>query len=105
MPLPTEKTKIKQLSDDVNLDFYCPKKALAKYGWSQRALAEKLNVSVGTISSLVRGNPNIAQLKVLADAMGCSFFEFFETPEPGEGLSDGDFRCPRCNSILSVSLK
>ena len=55
---------------------------MKKYGVSQRALAEKLNVKSPTISQYRKGNPTVGTLKLLADAIGCDRWEFFQDEIP-----------------------
>lgn len=107
MGFPTTKKKIRNLSDDVDLCFYKPKKVLAKYGYSQSRLAEELGISLASLNGIVNGNPSIAQIKVLSDAIGCSFYEFFEFDNSGAEDIGSDstsiVRCPSCGKPLALT--
>lgn len=106
MPFEAVRKKIRNLADDVNLDFYQPKKVLAKYGYSQNRLAKQLDVSPASLNGVINGNPSIAQIMVLADAIGCSFFEFFDFSKSGESkLDTNQVKCPACGVTLGLSVQ
>lgn len=100
MPFPTTKKKIRNLADGVDISFYRPKAVLDKYGYKQYRLAEELGASLASINGIVNGNPSIAQVKLLADTIGCSFLEFFDATA-GNSASVG-ISCPRCGLPMSV---
>lgn len=105
MPFETNKNRIRDLQKDVDLSFFKPIPVLKKYGFTQIRLAEALNLSQATVNHIINGNPNIAQVKMIADVIGCNFMEFFDlpalgAPEPVSSLSS----CPVCNSPLTVTL-
>jgi len=105
MPYATTKKKIKNLADQVDCSFFQPKRVLAKYGYSQNRLANELGISPGSLSGIVNGNPSIAQVKVMADAIGCSFFEFFQFADNAEHtapLNANQVTCPACGAVLGL---
>ncbi len=117
MPYETTKNKIRKISDSVNIDFYQPKAVLSKYGWTQNRLAETLGASVASINGIINGRPSIAQVKLLAETIGCSFFEFFDASSAGnpvhivkgdgtEYIAEGNkIECPSCGKKFAISIK
>lgn len=106
MSFPTNKKKIRNLSDDIDLNFYQPKKVLVIHGYTQTQLAEELGISLASVNGIINGNPSIAQIKVLADAIGCSFYEFFNF-EPEYYFSttlhtSNRVKCPTCGADLAL---
>mgnify|MGYP002621894316 CR=1 FL=1 len=56
-----------------------------RHGYTTATLAKKMGVFDSTVSRLVNGNPTIAKLRELAEAIGCNVWEFFTD----EIMSDG----------------
>lgn len=107
MAFQTTKKKIRNLADEVSLDFYQPKRVLFKYGYTQSLLSQKLGVSPASVNSIVNGNPSIAQVKIMADAIGCPFSEFFDFSDTaGSEVSEkscNHVKCPACGASLGIS--
>lgn len=106
MPFETQKTRVRELQKSVDLSFYKPQRVLGKYGYTQKRLADELNLSQTTLNSIINGNPNIAQIKLLADAIGCDFTEFFDFDRWGtiHDSITGRAECPACKTTLIVTL-
>jgi transcriptional regulator with XRE-family HTH domain len=56
---------------------YYAKKVLEDYGYTQKALAEKLGVSEMSTHVYVRKNPTLKSIGRMADALGADMIEFF----------------------------
>ncbi len=117
MPYETTKNRVRKISDSVNIDFYQPKAVLSKYGWTQNRLAEKLGASVASINGIINGRPSIAQVKLLAETIGCSFFEFFDASIVGNPVrivngnnteyvvNGNEIECPSCGKHFALNMK
>jgi transcriptional regulator with XRE-family HTH domain len=63
-------------------------------GYTQKEIAEKLNISEMTISRAVKGNTSLDLLNKLSVALGVSISELFEQPKV-------DFlNCPHCGGKI-----
>lgn len=83
------------------------KAVLRNHNVSQKELAERLGKSYIGIRQMIARDMRISSLFAIADAIGCSPKEFFETDEPQDLLTptasvkvddDGSyiFQCPHC---------
>lgn len=94
--------------DREDFSFAEPIKAvLRKHGMNQKELAEKLGLSYVGTKMMIARNMRISSLFAIADAIGCSPKEFFETgdsqdlftPTANVEVSDDGsyvFQCPHC---------
>lgn len=108
-------------------EWYIAKRIIRSKGFTYGQLAEKLGVSVTTIHDLCNFPPNVVRVKQLADAIGCSFFDFFDFNQASstndgatvpDGLPSGSpvsgdagaaetpqsgFTCPHCGQLLFLT--
>jgi transcriptional regulator with XRE-family HTH domain len=74
------------------------KKAIKARGWTQEKLAAKMGITHPSLNSIINGNPTLAKLTSLADAMGITVSEL---------LRDGDANqtiiCPHCGKVIHFS--
>ena len=94
--------------DRENFSFAEPIKAvLRKHGINQKELAEKIGLSYVGTKQMIARDMRISSLFAIADAIGCSPKEFFETDDSEDLLTptasvkvddDGSyiFQCPHC---------
>lgn len=97
--------------------WYVAKRVIRTHGISYKELGQRMNLSVTTIHSLVNYSPSILHVKMMADAIGCPFFDFFDfSAEPNapqavlSTISDMNtnhhanniFTCPSCNQQFAV---
>lgn len=102
-----KKYKTRKLSKETNIDFYQPKVVLKKYGWTYQALADKLGLSLASISSIINGTPSIQQVKMIADVIGCTFFEFFDPATLGNPVTIAEqnmIECPHCGQKFTMKV-
>lgn len=73
-------------------EWYIAKRIIRSKGFTYGQLAEKLGVSVTTIYDLCNFPPNVVRVKQLADAIGCSFFNFFDFSRSvcGDGIATAE---------------
>ncbi len=104
MAFETDKNRIRKIAADVDISFYQPKPVLAKYGWTQTRIAETLGASSASIAAIINGKPSIAQVKLLADTIGCSFFEFFNgsLTVDNQPTALTETSCPHCGKSVYV---
>lgn len=78
------------------------KEILKQRGVTQKGLAEKIGVSVISISRIAKGeqNPSLDTLQKIADALGVPLTELFA----GE-REKGVITCPHCGGRISVEVK
>lgn len=103
-------------------EWYIAKRIIRSKGFTYGQLAEKLGVSVTTIHDLCNFPPNVVRVKQLSDAIGCSFFDFFDFNQASstndgatvlDGSPSGDtvvaetpqsgFTCPHCGQPLFLT--
>ncbi len=92
--------------------WYIAKRVVRAHGLSYKELAQRLNLSATTVNNLMNHAPSIIHVKMLADAIGCSFFDFFDFSASPESMqttlsavsttlahrpTDNTFICPHCN--------
>ncbi len=97
--------------------WYVAKRIIRAHGISYKELGERMNLSVTTIHSLVNYAPSIMHVKMMADAIGCSFFDFFDfsaDPNASQAVlssisgihvnapADNIFMCPSCNQKFAI---
>lgn len=73
------------------------KKAIKERGWTLDKLAAKMNCAQSSLSSIVNGNPTLAKLTAVADAMGITLSEL---------LSSDDaitITCPHCGKPIKYT--
>ena len=72
------------------------KKTIKAKGWTYDRLAEKMGISQPSLTSIVNGNPTLAKLKSLADAMGITLSELL--------ADDGEMTitCPHCGKEIPI---
>ena len=81
------------------------KKVARAYGVTMVQVAEKMGISKGGLSQLINGNPTIASLRSIANAIGCEVGDFFADEVTEETQSEHVFRCPRCSAALKVKIE
>ena len=54
------------------------KKIIKDKKTTSKEVAEKLNMTSVNFSNVINGNPTLASLKAIADAIGCEVDDFFE---------------------------
>lgn len=87
-------------------DWYVAKRIIRAKGYTYNQLAKKLGVSVTTIHDICNFPPNVIRIKQLADAIGCSFFDFFnfgtEAVIPSD-VSESPLVCPNCGQPFRLT--
>ena len=71
---------------DLRIKYLCKEKGITITG-----LADKMNISKGTLSLAINGNPTIGTLEKIASALGVSFIELFEA------------NCPKCGMRFAAA--
>lgn len=74
------------------------KQTIAAKGWTYKRLAEAMGITQPSLTSIVNGNPTLAKLQAMADAMGITVSELL-----GE---DGatTITCPHCGKEIPIRL-
>ncbi len=80
------------------------KKICKKHGITMTEVAEKMGVTLGTLSKTASGNPSLSKLKEMACAIGCSLSDLL-ADEEGDWSNTATVRCPDCGSTFKVELK
>lgn len=84
------------------------KRVLKKYGFTQKEVAEKLNISKVTLCVCIskKDNINLSTLRKIANVIGCNIQEFFEdetgTPTAVHETGTPTAVCPWCGKPLKV---
>ena len=83
------------------------KDALKRRNLSQRTLAERLQMHPVSLSSHVNGNPSVAVLERIAEAIGdgCTTAELVTPPEIWASPSAPVLRCPHCGEVFAIEVK
>jgi len=74
------------------------KKTIKAKGWTYAELAEKMGITQPSLTSLVNGNPTLAKLKSMADAMGITLSELLA--DDGEAI----ITCPHCGKEIPIKV-
>lgn len=97
--------------------WYIAKRVVRAHGLSYKELAQRLNLSTTTVNNLMNHAPSIIHVKMLADAIGCSFFDLFDFSAATDSMqttlsavsttlanrpTDNTFICPHCNKPFTV---
>lgn len=72
------------------------KELLKQKGMTAKDLAAKLNISEGALSKSLSGNPTLERINQIADALGVSVSELFDTPK------EGVIHCPNCGTKIKL---
>lgn len=72
------------------------KELLKQKGMTAKDLAAKLNISEGALSKSLSGNPTLERINQIADALGVSVSELFDTPK------EGTITCPHCGKSITL---
>ena len=92
---------------ELNPSWYIAEQVVKRSGYSQKQLAEKMGVSVTSVHYMINHPPSIVHVQMLAEAIGCSFFDFFDFPAPStESQQESQshvFPCPHCGHLLQIS--
>jgi len=115
-----QESKGKLITKDKELTpaWYVAKRVLNVHNVTYNDMAEKLGVSVTTVHDLCNYAPNIVRVKQMADALGVSFFDFFDFTQEGKEAavpnanlngptvpcSKAIITCPHCGETLITSL-
>lgn len=103
----TSKIRVRdKKSDKPTPAWYVGKRVLKLHDITYAELAEKMNVSVTSIHGMVTYPPNVMHIKMMAETIGCSFFDFFDfsaesrpdsRPVCGDAIaSSPTITCPTC---------
>lgn len=85
-------------SDNPTPAWYVAKRVLKLHDITYGELAEKMNVSVTSVHGMVTYPPNVMHIKMMAETIGCSFFDFFDFY--AEARPDGR---PVCGDAIATS--
>lgn len=95
-------TKIKTKGDSP--EWYVAKRVLKLHDITYEEMGRRINVSVTSVHDMVNHPPSVMHVKLMADAIGCSFFDFFDfSHEPASSPSKpsadfgNTFACPNCH--------
>lgn len=79
---------------------------MQKYGVKLIDLHRKLGLSLAAVHGMINKAPRITNVKMMAEAIGCSFYEFFDfgTSEDRNKWEERDFFCPNCGTQFEVKL-
>lgn len=66
------------MSNKKQTPWYVAKRALRVHDVTYTQVAEKLGVSLATVSNMVNNPPNVTRVKQLSDAFNIPFHEFFD---------------------------
>lgn len=92
---------------ELNPSWYIAEQVVKRSGYSQKQLAEKMGVSVTSVHYMINHPPSIVHVQMLAEAIGCSFFDFFSFPDstvaPQQKPQSHVFPCPHCGHLLQIS--
>ena len=72
------------------------KKAIKARGWTQEKLAAEMGITHPSLNSIINGNPTLAKLKKLAEAMGITVSELLREDEQ-------TITCPHCGKLIKFS--
>ena len=72
------------------------KQTIKAKGWTYERLATAMGISQPSLTSIVNGNPTLAKLKAMADAMGITVSELL--------ADDGEITitCPHCGKEIPI---
>jgi len=79
------------------------KKICKQHGITMTEVAEKMGVTLGTLSKTASGNPSLQKLKEMAGAIGCSLSELL-SDEESDLPNTVNVRCPDCGSTFKVEI-
>lgn len=96
--------------------WYIAKRVARAHGISYKELARRTNLSDTTINNLMNHAPSILHVKILADAIGCSFFDLFDfsaqdsvqatlsavSTTLANRPDDNIITCPNCNQQFAI---
>lgn len=92
---------------ELNPSWYIAEQVVKRSGYSQKQIAEKLGISVCSVHYMINHPPSIVHVQMLAEAIGCSFFDFFSFPDstvaPQQKPQSHVFPCPHCGHLLQIS--
>lgn len=74
------------------------KQQAKQHGMTTQMLADKLGITRPVFSSQINGNPTIATLDKIANAIGCNVSDFFRSAENDQII------CPYCGRELNVKV-
>jgi len=70
-------------------------------GITQKALAEKIEMSEVGLSKSINGNPTLETLSKISSALEVDITELFQDNRPAENK----IQCPNCGSILKINFE
>ena len=73
-----KRTKPSYMSNRKSTPWYVAKRALRVHDVTYTQVAEKLGVSIATVSNIVNNPPNVTRIKQLSEAFNIPFQEFFD---------------------------
>ena len=112
-----EKRTTKVLTRKEAPSWFIAKRVARAHGLSYKELAQRMGISENSITHIVNRAPSILHVKMLADAIGCSFFDFFDftdTEAPAQATlyavsttlahrpTDNIITCPHCNQQFAI---
>lgn len=96
-------TKLKIRDKEKDLNWYVAKRVLKTHNVTYKQMSELLNCSVTAVHDMLNHPPSIVHVKLMADAIGCSFYDFFDfSASPTESVKcpavapHGELTCPNC---------
>ena len=97
--------------------WYIAKRVARAHGISYKELAQRMNISATSINHIMNRAPSIIHVKMLADAIGCSFFDFFDFSAADDTVqatlsavsttltrrpTDNIITCPHCHQQFAI---
>ena len=102
-----DKTGGRISTKNLNPSWYIAEQVVKRSGYSQKQIAEKLGISVCSVHYMINHPPSIVHVQMLAEAIGCSFFDFFNFPDSTVASQLESkfpvFPCPHCGHLLQIS--
>lgn len=96
--------------------WYVAKRVILAHGLTAQKFAEQMGVSGVTMHRWLNYCPSVLHVKMMADELGCSFFDFFDFSEGGEAPQaavtavfnanvnrHNTFTCPNCKQKFIIT--
>lgn len=73
------------------------KRVIKQYGLEAKDVASRMGITPVGLSQHMNGNPSVAVLQRIADAIGCDIGEFFVV-----GKEQNTLTCPKCGAKFKL---
>ncbi len=77
------------------------KRAIKEKGLEVKDVAARMGISSVGLSQHINGNPSVAVLERIAEAVGCEVRDFFTTSSPNEEQA---ITCPHCKRSFKAKI-